>query len=71
MFLTNNDVVRLTGRHRRTQQKHVLEALGIKYVENGIDELVISAAHVERVLSDQTRHGIKTGPNFNALRKVS
>lgn len=67
MFLTNIDVVRLTGRHRRTQQKQVLEALGIVYVENGIDELVISTAHVERILSDKTQHGIETGPNFNAL----
>ncbi|PFG08863.1 MULTISPECIES: DUF4224 domain-containing protein [unclassified Marinobacter] len=71
MFLTNNEVVRLTGRHRRTQQKQVLEALGIVYIENGIDELVISTVHVERVLSDITHHGIETGPNFNALRKVS
>lgn len=70
MFLTNNEVVRLTGRHRRTQQKQVLEALGIVYVENGIDELVISKTHVERVLSDKTHHGIETGPNFSALRGV-
>ncbi|WP_417544202.1 DUF4224 domain-containing protein [Marinobacter sp.] len=70
MFLTNNEVVRLTGRHRRTQQKQVLEALGIVYIENGIDELVISKTHVERVLSDNTQRGIETGPNFNALRSV-
>lgn len=70
MFLTNNEVVRLTGKHRRTQQKQVLEALGIMYAENGIDELVISKNHVERFLSDKTHHGIETGPNFNALRSV-
>lgn len=70
MFLTNNEVLRLTGRHRRTQQKQVLEALGIVYVENGIDELVISKTHVERALSDRTQRAIETGPNFNALRSV-
>lgn len=70
MFLTNEQVVRLTGKRRRTQQKQILEALGIVYIENGIDELVISTSHVERFLSEKAHQG-SNGPNFSVLREVS
>jgi hypothetical protein len=71
MFLSNEEIVKLTGRHRRRQQKQVLEAKGVPYFENGIDELVISKAHVERILSGEIRTVIESGPDFSALRKAS
>lgn len=72
MFLTKDEIAVLTGKTRRTQQKQVLDAAGIRYIENGIGELVVSRAHVEQRLggSDQA---VVTGaaPNFEALRKAS
>lgn len=72
MFLTQDEVVVLTGKSRRAQQKQVLEAAGIYYIENGIGELVVSRAHVERRLGgsdDVTVSG--SVPNFESLRKAS
>jgi hypothetical protein len=71
MFLSDEEIIRLTGRCRRKQQKQVLEAKGVRYFENGINELVVSRAHVERLLSGETLKGSEATPNFEALRKAS
>lgn len=72
MFLEQDEIHRLTGKVQRGKQKAVLDALGVRYVENGIGELVVSRSHVERVLAgDGNDGGAETTPNFDALRKVS
>jgi hypothetical protein len=70
MFLTKDEIVQLTGRHRKTCQKQVLEAIGIEYRENGINDLVISRRHVERVLGgepSEPEHSGQAEPNFAAV----
>ncbi|HIO30785.1 DUF4224 domain-containing protein [Marinobacter salarius] len=71
MFLSQEEIYKLTGKKRRTQQKQILDAKGITYFENGIDELVILKAHVERVLSGEVGATGGTGPDFDKLRKAS
>lgn len=72
MFLTKDEITALTGKSRRAQQKQVLEAVGIRYLENGIGELVVSRAHVESRLGGADQITIEgSGPNFDALRKAS
>lgn len=73
MFLEQDEIHRLTGKVQRGKQKAVLEALGIRYVENGIGELVVSRSHVEKVLAgDGKESWSETAPNFDALlRKAS
>lgn len=71
MFLEQEEVERLTGKSRRAQQKQVLEARGIYYIENGIGELVVSRAHVERILEGKPQERDSSGPNFDSLRKAS
>lgn len=71
MFLTQDEVAVLTGKSRRTQQKQVLEAANIYYIENGIGELVVSRAHVERILEGKPQSRDASGPNFDSLRKAS
>lgn len=73
MFLTKEEMVVLTGKSRKAQQMQVLDAAGIRYIENGIGELVVSRAHVEQRLggSDKTTMS-GSAPNFEALiRKAS
>lgn len=68
MFLTRDEIKALTGRQQRAKQKEVLEAMGIQYLENGIDELVISRSHVERKLGGTEEAATETaGPKFSAL----
>ncbi|MDF0750347.1 DUF4224 domain-containing protein [Marinobacter sp. 71-i] len=72
MFLTQDEVAVLTGKTRKTSQKQVLEAAGIHYIENGIGELVVSRAHVERMLDGKSQEASPAGPNFaSLLRKAS
>ena len=72
MFLTQDEVAVLTGKTRKSSQKQVLEAAGIRYIENGIGEIVVSRAHVEHRLGGGDQITIEgSGPNFEALRKVS
>ncbi len=72
MFLTKDEVAILTGKCRKTQQKQVLEAAGIRYLENGIGELVVSRAHVEQKLGGREEATISGAtPNFEALRNAS
>lgn len=72
MFLTPGEVKALTGKARVTKQKEVLEALGIRYIENGIGEVIVSRSHVEYRLGGSVDEAISGGqPNFEALRKVS
>lgn len=72
MFLTEDEVARLTGKNRRAQQKQVLEAAVIRYFENGIGELIVSRAHVEHKLGGTEEVSwTATGPNFDSLRKAS
>ncbi len=71
MFLTQDEVAVLTGKSRRAQQKQVLEAAGIRYIENGIGELVVSRAHVEQKLGGVEDKITGSGPNFESLRKAS
>jgi len=72
MFLTQDEVAVLTGKSRRAQQKQVLEAAGIRYLENGIGELVVSRAHVEQRLGGSDEATISgSAPNFDSLRKAS
>lgn len=71
MFLSEEEIYKLTGKRRRTQQKQVLDAKGITYFENGINELVISKAHVERVLSGEAPSTQTAGPKFEKLRVVT
>lgn len=73
MFLTTDEIQRLTGKARRHTQKAVLDAMGIAYKENGIGELVVSRKHVERVLGGETVEVHHQGdgsagmPNFAAI----
>jgi len=71
MFLTSDEITRLTGRHRRHTQKAVLDAMGVTYKENGIGELVVSRKHVERVLGGESvdvhQHIDGAMPNFAAI----
>lgn len=71
MFLTQDEVAVLTGKTRKSSQKQVLEATGIHYIENGIGELVVSRAHVERILEGKPQSRDSSGPNFDSLRKAS
>jgi len=73
MFLTSDEITRLTGRHRRHTQKAVLDAMGVTYKENGIGELVVSRKHVERVLGGEPgeiryeQDPSASMPNFSAI----
>jgi hypothetical protein len=72
MFLTKEEIFVLTGKVRKAQQMQVLDAAGIRYIENGIGELVVSRAHVERRLDgSDNNQSSESAPNFDALRKVS
>jgi hypothetical protein len=73
MFLTKDEIARLTGRARPNTQKSVLGAMGIAYKENGIGELVVSRKHVERILGGETAEIHHQGdinvslPNFSVI----
>ena len=72
MFLTQDEVAVLTGKTRKSSQKQVLEAAGIRYIENGIGEIVVSRAHVEQRLgggNENTAPG--SAPNFEALLRMA
>ncbi|WP_288365535.1 DUF4224 domain-containing protein [uncultured Marinobacter sp.] len=71
MFLSKDEIVRLTGKKTRHTQKQVLDAMGITWKENGIGELVVSRKHVERVLGGEPgeiyHQGQEAMPNFAAI----
>lgn len=72
LLLSYSEIQRLTGKSRRSTQKQVLDAMGIRYKENGIGELAVSRKHVERVLDgdmpDYLKNESDVGmPNFAAL----
>ena len=72
LFLSENEICRLTGRGRRNRQMQVLGAMGICYRQNGIGELVVSRLHVEQLLGgvmpDYLKNSSDLGmPNFAAL----
>ena len=72
MFLTQDEVATLTGKARKSKQKQVLEAQGIRYIENALGEIIISRAHVEHLLGGQATPEPRTNaPNFDKLLKVS
>jgi hypothetical protein len=72
LLLSYSEIQRLTGKSRRSTQKQVLDAMGIRYKENGIGELAVSRKHVERALDgdmpDYLKNESDVGmPNFAAL----
>lgn len=72
MFLTPDEVKALTGKARVKKQKEVLDAMEIRYIENGIGEIIVSRSHVEYRLGGSVDEAISGGqPNFAALEKAS
>lgn len=71
MFLSTDELARLTGKQRKGPQKQVLDAMGITWKENGIGELIVSRKHVERVLGGESveiHHQAQGAqPNFAAI----
>lgn len=50
MFLTNNQIKELTGKHTHRAQRTVLNALGLTHKVRPDGTLVVAARHVEKVL---------------------
>ena len=71
MFLEKEEIDRLTGKKQRRTQMQVLDAMGITYFVNGIDELVVSRRHVEARLGTAASDPAGKAPNFAILEKAS
>jgi len=66
MFLSDDEIERLTGRKRKKQQIDVLEALGVIFVVNGINELIVSRSHIESKLGgDEDQRSSQKSPNYS------
>lgn len=50
MFLTTDELAKLTGRKRRKDQLAVLRARGYKHTVNARGEIIVARAHIEHRL---------------------
>lgn len=69
MVLNEDELRRLTGRMRRSAQRRVLTALGIKHKRRPDGSLVVLASQVEIALSspDKKKMAPDQEPNWEAL----
>lgn len=71
MFLEADEIKRLTGKCHLKKQMEVLDAKGITYFVNGINELVVSRRHVEAKLGALSAEPTGKKPNFQIFERAS
>ncbi len=60
MFLTEEDIINLTGKQRRNAQMKELNILGITFRKRGDGSLVVMTAHVEKILDGKIPSGLES-----------
>lgn len=69
MFLTPDELERLTGHKQKAAQRRNLKMRHIPYEENAIGELLVSRSYIERRLSDErVESAANDGPNLGFLK---
>lgn len=71
MFLTADELRKLTGRARPRQQAEILRHMGIRHVVNAAGHVVVLRAHVERRLDGKAASSEPVQPNYSAIRRVA
>lgn len=69
MFLTQDEIVELTGKRRRESQRQVLNALGVVYKVRPDGSLVVARAHAmkEFGVAEDKKKQKDVEPNWGAL----
>ncbi|MEI6729818.1 MAG: DUF4224 domain-containing protein [Pseudomonadota bacterium] len=69
MLLTNEELIELTGKHRREMQQCTLRHLGIEHRLRPDGSIVVLRKHVEKSLGDidNKRERSRIEPNWGAL----
>jgi len=69
MFLAETEITALTGYQRRSAQVRALRSMGIEHRVRPDGGIIISRAHVEKILDGSMEHGAKQPPkpNWEAL----
>lgn len=71
MFLTPEELVQLTGRHRRDSQVRALNFMGIEHCIRPDGKVVVLRRHVEEMLGlkpDKEAKPKSVEPNWDALK---
>lgn len=53
MFLTPEQLQKLTGRQKTPSQEKMLKSMGVDYRLRGDGKLVVLASHIEKILNGQ------------------
>lgn len=69
MFLTEDEIIELTKKTRRSSQRAVLNSLGIVHKVRPDGSLVVASAHANKVfgVTDDKRRAAEKEPNWGAL----
>lgn len=67
MFLTEEELVELTGKKIARCQIQVLSRLGIRFIVNGMGKVIVSRSHAEKQLGG-TPAKMTTEPDWEAAR---
>jgi hypothetical protein len=69
MFLTEDELVTLTGRKTARTQSVVLSQMGINFKLNAIGKVIVLRSHAEQVISGERNRSAKIfEPNWAAVR---
>jgi len=67
MFLTAEEIRRLTGRARRGAQAIALKRMGLRFTLNAVGDPIVARCHVEKRLNGTPTTPEPDTPNFAAL----
>ena len=68
LFLTPDEVKRLTGRRQKAAQQKRLKLRNIPFEDNG-HELLVSRSYIENMLDNTPKQQVSNEPNFGFLHE--